>query len=60
MRVTAVAPDGVVEAIEYDPDKHWVVGVQWHPERMVGHALSDWLFRALVEATRQAARPSGQ
>ena len=33
MRVTAVAPDGLVEAIEpRDPDAAWVVGVQWHPE----------------------------
>lgn len=60
LRVAALAPDGVVEAIEHDPHKHWVVGVQWHPERMVGHALSDSLFRALVAATRQAARSSGK
>jgi putative glutamine amidotransferase len=54
--VAAVAPDGVIEAIEHEPHKHWVVGVQWHPERMAGHAFSESLFYALVQATRAAAR----
>jgi putative glutamine amidotransferase len=54
LRVAAVAPDGVIEAIEYEPHKHWVVGVQWHPERMKGDALADELFRALVQASRAA------
>ena len=31
LRVTARAPDGVVEGIELDGDA-WVVGAQWHPE----------------------------
>ena len=55
LRVTAVAPDGVIEAVEHEPHKHWVVGVQWHPERMKKDALSGMLFRALVQATRGAA-----
>jgi putative glutamine amidotransferase len=55
LRVAAVAPDGVIEAIEHEQHQHWVVGVQWHPERMAGHALSESLFRALVQATREAA-----
>src|SRR5712664_2275281 len=54
LRVAAVAPDGVIEAIEHEPHKHWVVGVQWHPERMKGDALADALFRELVQATRAA------
>jgi putative glutamine amidotransferase len=52
LRVAAVAPDGVIEAVEHEPHKHWVIGVQWHPERMAGAALSAALFRALVQATR--------
>jgi putative glutamine amidotransferase len=32
--VSAMAPDGVVEAIEVPGDR-FVVGVQWHPENMV-------------------------
>lgn len=55
LRVAAVAPDGVIEAIELEPHNHWVVGVQWHPERMAGHELSESLFRALVQATRATA-----
>jgi putative glutamine amidotransferase len=55
LRVAAVAPDGVIEAVEHEPHKHWVVGVQWHPERMTGDALAAALFRALVQATRAAA-----
>jgi putative glutamine amidotransferase len=55
LRIGAVAPDGVIEAIEHEPHKHWVVGVQWHPERMPGHKLSESLFRALLQATRAAA-----
>lgn len=59
LRVAAVAPDGVIEAVEHEPHKHWVVAVQWHPERPTqeaqGDALSAALFRALVAATRTAA-----
>ena len=55
LRVAAVAPDGVIEAVEHEPHKHWVVGVQWHPERMAANALSAALFRALVQATHAAA-----
>jgi putative glutamine amidotransferase len=33
LRVTALAPDGVIEGLE--PDEDWpCVGVQWHPEKM--------------------------
>jgi putative glutamine amidotransferase len=55
LRITARAPDGVIEAVEHEPHKHWVVGVQWHPERMPGDALSEALFRAMVQATRATA-----
>jgi putative glutamine amidotransferase len=32
LRPTAIAADGLIEAVEL-PDREWVVGVQWHPER---------------------------
>ena len=36
LRVTAsVRRDGVIEAMELDSPNHFVVGVQWHPERTV-------------------------
>jgi putative glutamine amidotransferase len=43
LRITARAPDGLIEAVEWMGDENWVVGVQWHPERMMG---SDPLGRA--------------
>jgi len=55
LRVAALAPDGVIEAVEHEQVEHWVVGVQWHPERMAGDALAGALFRALLQATRAAA-----
>lgn len=64
LRVAARAPDGVIEAVEHEPHerneipRHWVVGVQWHPERptheKMGDALSESLFRAFMQATRQS------
>jgi putative glutamine amidotransferase len=35
LRVTARSPeDGIIEGVEWTGDSNWVVGVQWHPERM--------------------------
>jgi putative glutamine amidotransferase len=50
--VTAVSPDdGVIEAIELDSPWHFVMGVQWHPERTYTHsALSRAIFAAFVQA----------
>lgn len=49
-RVSARAEDGMVEAIEAC-DGRFVIGVQWHPEMMVGRDRSALLlFRAFVEA----------
>lgn len=51
LRIVAVSPaDGVVEAVELDSPDHFVLGVQWHPER--SYAVSPFsraIFRALVE-----------
>ncbi len=50
LRVTAHAPDGVVEAMEWTENANWVLGVQWHPERMPEDPLAQALFRSLVSA----------
>jgi putative glutamine amidotransferase len=51
LRVTARAADGVIEGVEWIGDSNWVVGVQWHPERLADQdALSQSLFRGLVAA----------
>lgn len=54
LRITAHAPDGVVEAVEWTGDANWVVGVQWHPERMKNDRLAEALFRELIAAARAA------
>jgi len=54
LRITARAPDGVAEAVEWADDTNWVVGVQWHPERMPADPLARSLFRELVTAARLA------
>ena len=43
--------DGVIEALESMADDHWVMGVQWHPERMTD-AVSKALFAELVKQAR--------
>jgi len=55
LRVTGQAEDGIVESVEWTGDTNWVVGVQWHPERMPGDALASKLFEEFVAAA-QAAR----
>jgi putative glutamine amidotransferase len=53
VRVTASAPDGVIEALEY-PDKQFVLSVQWHPEDLYSDdpAMAH-LFEAFVAAARE-------
>lgn len=56
LRVTGLASDGIVESVEWNGDANWVIGVQWHPERMLGDALADRLFSDFVAAARGAHR----
>jgi putative glutamine amidotransferase len=54
LRVTAYAPDRVIEAVEWTGDSNWVTGVQWHPERPIeADSLSRALFTELVKAARK-------
>jgi len=52
LRVTArCSEDETIEALEGTSDRHFVLGVQWHPERSFdASAASRHLFRAFVEA----------
>jgi putative glutamine amidotransferase len=52
LRVVAQAPDGIIEAVEWTGDSNWVVGVQWHPERMPDDPLAQRLFQQFVAAAR--------
>jgi putative glutamine amidotransferase len=52
LRISARAPDGVVEAVEA-PDHPFALAVQWHPEELAkGDARAQALFDALVGACR--------
>jgi putative glutamine amidotransferase len=52
----AWAPDSIIEGVELTEPDQFVVGVQWHPEELVGSdraALN--LFAALVQRARERA-----
>ncbi|TWT50126.1 gamma-glutamyl-gamma-aminobutyrate hydrolase family protein [Allorhodopirellula solitaria] len=55
MRVVAKSPDGIVEAIESTDPTRFVIGVQWHPEKLAPESeVQANLFRAFIEAARNA------
>lgn len=51
--VTAHSDDGIIEAIEI-PSRRFVIGVQYHPERMLKNPLLSWhaekLFKEFINA----------
>ena len=54
LRIAALSPDGIIEAVEWTGDSNWIVGVQWHPERMPDDLLAQRLFQDFVSAARRA------
>jgi putative glutamine amidotransferase len=58
LRVVARSPlDGIIEGLEGTSDDHFVLAVQWHPERSVEEdEASLAIFRALVDAARVRQR----
>ena len=59
LRVTAKAPDGIIEGLE-DAAHPFYLGVQWHPEDMPGERSASALFGALVEAARKYSQTKGK
>ena len=58
LAVSAVAPDGVIEALE-DKSRRFFIGVQWHPEYLYPrHRVHRMLFEAFVAAARATRRVS--
>ncbi len=55
-KVSATAPDGVIEAIE-DPATRFCLGVQWHPENFFRTGEFRPLFEGFLEAAQQAKNP---
>ncbi len=58
--VTAISPqDGVIEAVELDAADHFVVGVQWHPERTYQlSAVSRAIFAQFIKAATDWKTPA--
>src|SRR5260370_7279836 len=55
LKIVARCPeDGIIEALEGTSPDHFLVAVQWHPERSLeDDECSRKIFRALVEAARE-------
>jgi len=51
LKDTAHTEDSIIEAIEWR-DYPFLVGVQWHPERMMDSSHHLALFKALIEASK--------
>jgi putative glutamine amidotransferase len=54
LRVTALGTDGIIEGVELESREDWVIGVQWHPERMPDDPFAQKLFADFVGAARKA------
>ncbi|MBM4403877.1 MAG: gamma-glutamyl-gamma-aminobutyrate hydrolase family protein [Candidatus Cloacimonetes bacterium] len=52
-RVVATAPDGIIEAIEYDTPQ-FVLGIQWHPERLTDYRQRKTIFGLLIQQAIQS------
>jgi putative glutamine amidotransferase len=52
LRVAALAADGVIEALE-GVGKRFLLGVQWHPERMWGDGNQRRLFAFFIKVCRE-------
>ena len=53
LRIAARSPDGVIEATESTDPERFLIGVQWHPEKMLPDERQARLLRAFVEAAAE-------
>lgn len=53
-KITALAPDGAIEAMEYENPDYFFISVQWHPEMMAACDNVDMLklFKRLIKETK--------
>ena len=57
LREVGWAPDGVIEAAELEDSQRFLVGVQWHPEELVGRdPAARNLFASVVDEARKRTR----
>lgn len=57
LRISARAPDGVIESIESTDASWFCIGVQWHPESESASALDLQLFEYFIQACLRHAQP---
>jgi putative glutamine amidotransferase len=57
LRVSALSPDGVIEAIEAVDPNWFCIGIQWHPESETASALDMQLFECFIQACLRQAQP---
>jgi len=50
-KITALAPDGVIEAMESNVGG-FCLGVQWHPEELIDDAIHLRLFESMIDAAK--------
>ena len=59
LRVAATSPEGIIEATEGTDPSRFLVGVQWHPEKMISKDPAQLkIIQALVDAARDARAAS--
>jgi len=57
LQVVARGDDGVIEAVESTSPDHFVLGIQWHPERgYENDEMSKAIFRSFIQAAWQRHR----
>ena len=60
LAATAIAPDGLIEAVELDDDDAFIVGVQWHPEVFeMTDPHTRHLFKEFVDASSSWRKAHG-
>jgi putative glutamine amidotransferase len=50
--VTALSDDGIIEAMEYSGER-FILGVQWHPERIDNEEHKKAIFEYFINVTRE-------
>lgn len=58
LKIGAVSPDGIIEAVE--GDKGFIIGVQWHPERLLHIPSMNQLFKCFIEACQNKVHTGRQ
>jgi putative glutamine amidotransferase len=56
-RVSATAPDGVIESIESEDPDWFCLGVQWHPENETASALDMQVFEQFLSSVVNQKQP---